>query len=65
VATLKNITSDDLEVPDLNAIIKAGESIEIDDSLVEGFVAQVSVWEVSTSKSTSKPAQSAETAQGE
>jgi len=64
VATLKNITSDDLEVPDLNAIIKAGESIEIDDSMVDGFSAQVSVWEVSTSKSSSKSAKSTET-QGE
>jgi hypothetical protein len=61
MATLKNITSSDLEVPSLGQVIKAGESIEIDDSLVDGFSAQVSVWEVSQSKSTTKPAAPAET----
>jgi len=64
MATLKNITDQDLEVPDLRAVIKAGESIEIDDSLVDGFSAQVSVWSVTASKSTTKSAAPAET-QGE
>ena len=63
MATLTNITSDDLEVPDLRAVIPAGGSLEIDDSLADGFKDQVSVWQVSTSKST-KSAAPAET-QGE
>ena len=68
MATLKNISPlGDLEVPILGRIVKADESVEISDALVDGFKDQTSTWEVTvptSKKSTPESAAPAET-QGE
>lgn len=52
MATLKNISSlGDLDVPILGRTVKADESVEINDELVEGFKDQVAIWEVTPSVS--------------
>lgn len=52
MATLKNISPlGDLEVPILGRIVKADESVEISDELVDGFKDQIAIWEVTPSVS--------------
>lgn len=44
--TVKNISSEDLAIPYLGAVINAGESLDVDDSLLADRLWPAAVWQI-------------------
>jgi hypothetical protein len=53
--TVHNVWWDDLEVPELEAVVKSGDSVEVeDDSLAKRLLSQEDKWRSARSVSASK-----------